>query len=467
MSPRATGLAYSASSSYRRLQVLALSTGLLPTHSSKVVMSLSPVAASLFDRFRLLCHRNTPHTVGISTVSMSKNGRWILTSSNAVSRNVLVLTDTSGFSPRLIIDTEHIWVTSITWATDGAFFTGFNDGRLCFGQLADLDNFHMQWLALPRFPSAIVAIAVSNGLDYLAVATARSVAIFERRHGIRNLDGTVQQSGSYRLLGHAQPFSDPSTSITSLAFYGVLAVNLVIGASAGIVIILCTQKLRLITGNYDHKIAHLAISDDDRHLAVSTMDNHLVVWPLHLTGPLMHAPIIVNSGPQAFAFGNQNSAAPFVSISKEIKVIGKSSDGKLLSINKENQVVGATMDGWLHLVSTLGRKSYGQQRVGRNYVVQAVLAHGHKIIVVATHTLDPKQVDFVVYSEHGDDFKLQQLICKGPPPVPPQFLVLQRIARAPSKLPQPVLRRRVLLSRPLKYLVRPTSLCDQSSAHAS
>lgn len=76
-----------------------------------------------------------PHSGQIRAFSLAPDGRRLLSSSEGLSRNLLLLTDTRHGHDRGTVDTGDVLATSVAWGTGDQFFLGTHTGDLYMGRV--------------------------------------------------------------------------------------------------------------------------------------------------------------------------------------------------------------------------------------------------------------------------------------------------------------------------------------------
>ncbi|KAG8716803.1 hypothetical protein FRC08_008782 [Ceratobasidium sp. 394] len=355
-----------------------------PPYAPCSIITPSP-APPAFANFHVFNHRTSPHEGGFSVMAISTGGKWLFTSTNDQEHKSFALTDAFNLTLSAVIHTGEVWVTAAVWASDHEFYVGFNNGRVYHGRLqlqGENQGVKLTWLATamhPELSNTVVAIAFSKIKGYLAFATSRSVHILQRLDYIAASfnRGEIDRSGKYQGVSILLPYRSAEPNITSLAFYGLSRVNLVVGALAGLVVYSTyPNELRLLAATYEHQVSQCGTSSDGRILAASTPDNCLIYWPLAITGPLFHIPVAISLPPQA-----PTRSPPSV---------------PSISITPANVVVGGMPNGQICFTKPATREKYLIRLDHRQLEVKAV-AHGDRFYIASTNN-SSRSIEVIAYS---------------------------------------------------------------------
>ncbi|KAG9126692.1 hypothetical protein FRC07_002347 [Ceratobasidium sp. 392] len=182
----------------------------------------------------------------------------------------------------------------------------------------------------PTVAGPITAIAFNAPFECLAFSTAHDVTILQRI-GAESIQNDTPGDTNFETVGRVEGLS----SITCLAFYGSVKLNLVVGSFSGLSVygIYHRQSL-IIAASYDHKIAQCAISKGEHYLAILTPEHKLIYWALEECGPVMQTPTV-------YDFSNYESPLALS-----------------MAITDTNNIVVGTSHGRLYFVDIIGRKRY-------------------------------------------------------------------------------------------------------------
>ncbi|KAG9098832.1 hypothetical protein FS749_002815 [Ceratobasidium sp. UAMH 11750] len=376
-----------------------------------------------FANYRVLTHRGSPHQGGLSKMSISPTGRWIFTSAGNQERNCFALTKAPDLSLHTIINTGNLLATSVGWVSDEDFYVGFSNGDVYRSYSAPQSQDQIAKLIRVATinnndsPSEVTAIAFDKVSGYLAIATSQTVHILRRRdYDLARFEwGLTNASNEYREIAVVRPFDSAESKINSLAFYGFSRVNLIVGASAGLVTYSMHQNMpRIIAATYDYQISQCGISADGRILAAATSNSRVIYWVLAATGPLFHL------------------AAPTASPT----CTHTTSSALSVSITSTNVIVGVMPCGQLCFTKPSSKERFVCQVHDRNLEVKAVVAHGERFYIAGAKGSD-QSVEIVAYSSNQVDFTLSEGLLRQPRVFEPRYNLLSELIHEPPEMAPP------------------------------
>ncbi|KAG8770114.1 hypothetical protein FRC12_004513 [Ceratobasidium sp. 428] len=231
----------------------------------------------------------------------------------------------------------------------------------------------------PTVAGPITAIAFNAPFECLAFSTAHDVTILQRV-GAKSIRNDTPGDTDFTVVGRVEGFS----SVTCLALYGSVKLNLVVGSRSGLSVWgIYLQQSLMIAASYDYKIAQCAISKGEHYLAVLTPEHKLIYWALEESGPVMHTPTI-------YDFSSHESPLALS-----------------MAITDTNNIVVGTSHGRLYFVDIIGRKRYAGKGFNNSNKVQAIAVYGQQLYVAATPNTETTRPDIISFTQDKYEFDIR------------------------------------------------------------